>query len=63
MMGHGMMGGHRGGGGHGGGGMGHGGGHGMMQGHHQEVLERLDRIEKRQILIETMLRAIMLDGR
>ena len=65
MMGKGMM--H---GGHGGGGMGKGSmheGHGggkkgkrMMHGHHQEVLDRLDRIEKRQILMETMLREILL---
>ena len=40
---------------------GHGGrGHGMKHGHHQDVLKRLDRIEKRQILIETMLRELLL---
>jgi hypothetical protein len=32
----------------------------MMQGHHQEVLQRLDRIERRQVLIETMLREMLL---
>ena len=36
-------------------------GHEMKHGHHQEVLNRLDRIEKRQILIETMLRELLLD--
>jgi len=47
-------------------GMGHGGkgggmmGKGMMHGHHQDVLDRLDRIEKRQILMETMLRELLL---
>jgi len=51
MMGKGMM--H---GGKGGGMM----GKGMMHGHHQDVLDRLDRIEKRQILMETMLREILL---
>jgi hypothetical protein len=35
-------------------------GKGMMHGHHQDVLDRLDRIEKRQILMETMLRELLL---
>lgn len=47
--------------GHGGGNGGMGGGHGGMGGHHQDVLSRLDRIEKRQILIETMLREMLLN--
>jgi hypothetical protein len=67
--GHGSMGGGHGGkdGGHGGkdgghGGMG-GGGHGGMggmQGHRAEMMSRLDRIEMRQVLIETMLREMLL---
>ena len=56
----GMGGGH--GGGKGGMGGGHGGGMGGMGGHHQDVLSRLDRIEKRQILIETMLRQMLLNN-
>lgn len=35
----------------------------MKHGHHQDVLKRLDRIEKRQIIIETMLRELLLDER
>lgn len=59
----GMMKGHHGMGGHG---MKHGGkgedkGHDAKHGHHQEVLKRLDRIEKRQVLIEAMLRELMLE--
>ena len=52
--GHGSMG-----GGHGGMGGGHGGMDGM-QGHRAEMMSRLDRIETRQILIETMLREMLL---
>jgi hypothetical protein len=42
---------------------GRGKGHEMKHGHHQDVLNRLDRIEKRQILIETMLRELLLNER
>jgi hypothetical protein len=43
------------------GGMGGGhGGMGGMQGHRAEMMSRLDRIEMRQILIETMLREMLL---
>ena len=48
-MGHGMM----------AGGRMHGGGKGMM-GRHQDVLDRLQRIERRQVMIETMLRELLL---
>jgi len=41
-----------------GGGMMHGG-RGMM-GRHEDVLDRLERIERRQIIIETMLRELLL---
>lgn len=54
---------------HGGSGM-RGGGHGMMQGgggmkggmrgRHEDVVARLERIERRQIIIETMLRELLL---
>ena len=59
MMGRGMM--ERGGmmGGRGMMGMMHGGRGGMM-GHHQDVLDRLERIERRQVVIETMLRELLL---
>jgi hypothetical protein len=48
----------------GGRGMMHGGGGGMrggrgMMGHRQDVLDRLERIERRQIIIETMLRELL----
>jgi hypothetical protein len=46
-------------GGHGRMGGGHGG-MGGMQGHRAEMMSRLDRIEMRQILIETMLREMLL---
>jgi hypothetical protein len=46
-------------GGHGSTGGGHGG-MGGMQGHRAEMMSRLDRIEMRQILIETMLREMLL---
>ena len=57
--------GHHGMGGHGmkHGGKGAGKGKHMKHGHHQEVLKRLERIEKRQIIIETMLRELLLDER
>ena len=42
---------------------GKGKGHEMKHGHHQDVLNRLDRIEKRQIIIETMLRELLLNER
>jgi hypothetical protein len=35
-------------------------GKGMMHGHYQNVLDRLNRIEKRQIIMETMLRELLL---
>lgn len=59
----GTMKGHHGMGGHGmkHGGKGEGKGHKAKHGHHQEVLKRLDRIEKRQALIETMLRELLLE--
>jgi hypothetical protein len=34
----------------------------MLQ-HHQDVLARLERIERRQVLIETMLRELLLEDR